>query len=106
MAKGLFRFKSQLDGDLAQIQLLVKHPMEPGHRRDKKTGSPVAPNFLTQIQVFHDEEMVFAADLSAGIASNPYLAFAFSGALEGEEILIYWQDNSGNEGVEKGVLRF
>jgi sulfur-oxidizing protein SoxZ len=80
-------------GEIVEIRLLVQHPMETGYRSDE-TGKRIARNTIRTLTCRYDGVEVFRADLSPGIAANPYLQFTTvaeaSGMLEFE-----WVDDAG-----------
>ena len=61
-------------GEVVQISALVQHPMETGYRQgpDKE---PLPRDLIRRVHARFDGELVFAAELHAAIAANPYLSF-------------------------------
>jgi sulfur-oxidizing protein SoxZ len=80
-------------GELVEIRVLIQHPMETGYRTDD-TGRRIARNTIRTVTCRYEGVEVFRADLSSGIAANPYLQFTTvaeaSGTLEFE-----WVDDAG-----------
>ena len=87
------KIRTELNGDVATVRLLVKHPMDVGGKR--KDGTVVAPHFIKEITCTHNGEVVMLGHWGAGVARNPYLSFVFTGAAEGDELVVRWLDNQG-----------
>ena len=88
------RVRAVLNGDLAEVQTLIQHPMDTGLVKDAK-GDLIPPHFIQQLTFEHDGKTVFAADWGGGISKDPYVKFAFKGARKGDELKISWVDNKG-----------
>jgi sulfur-oxidizing protein SoxZ len=77
------------------LRALIKHPMETGLRKDRKTGVQIPPHYINSVIVEANGEVVFSADLSASISENPFLLIQFDGGA-GDEVRLTWADNLGN----------
>lgn len=76
-----------------EVRLLVAHLMETGHRADA-LGQRVPRDILRRVECRLDGELVFAADLHAAIAANPYIAFPL--VVQGEGTLVVsWSGDRG-----------
>lgn len=80
-------------GEPFEVRLLVAHPMETGHRADS-LGQRVPRDIVRRIECRLDGEVVFAADLQAAIAANPYVAFPLVVAGEGT-LVVTWSGDRG-----------
>ncbi len=96
----MMKVKARVLNGMTVVKLTVAHGMEDGQRKDKATGKRVAAKFLREIRVMHVGNTVFAANLSASIAKNPFFAFSFSGGTEGDGLTIDWVENTGKSGSE------
>jgi sulfur-oxidizing protein SoxZ len=85
-----------MDGDAALIKCLMQHPMEPGTRKDTKTGQLIPAHFITEVTATVGGKSVLSAQWGGGIAANPLLAFRVKGAKAGDKVAIKWVDNKGN----------
>lgn len=94
--------KSAKRGDVIEIKTLIKHPMETGYRRDN-VGQPIPRHIIKRFVATYNGEEVFSADLTQGVAANPYLAFSTI-AVESGEIVFAWTDDLGNTHVEKAEI--
>lgn len=91
-------------GEVVELRVLISHPMETGYRRDAD-GRPLPRDLIRRFSCHCDGELVFAAELHAAIAANPYLAFPMRvgdgpGALE-----FRWEGDNGFAHRETRTLR-
>ena len=89
------RARVRLNNDIANVKVLIQHPMESGLRKDARTGMPKAAHFIKEVKCLHNGELVMQADWSGAVSKNPYLAFEFDHAHIGDEVQIQWLDNTG-----------
>ena len=89
------RIRARVQGDVAEVRALIRHPMETGLRKDKKTGNAIPAHFIQQVKCEHNGNNVMTANWSAAISTNPYLAFDIKGAKAGDKVKISWTDNDG-----------
>ncbi len=91
--------KSVKRGEVIEIKTLIKHPMETGYRRDHR-GRAIPRHIIKRFVATYNGEEVFSADLSQGVAANPYLAFS-TVAVESGEIVFAWTDDLGSTHTER-----
>ena len=85
------------------LRALIKHPMETGLRKDKKSGTNIPAHYIDELIVEANGETVFSADWSASISQNPYLFIKFTGS-SGDKVRLTWKDNTGkSDSIEKTV---
>jgi sulfur-oxidizing protein SoxZ len=89
-------------GEVIEVRLLVQHPMETGYRYDD-SGKPIARNVITQLVCRYNGQEVLRADMTQGIAANPYLQF-YTVAEASGEIEISWVDDEGVKGSERQAI--
>ncbi len=89
-------------GEVIEIRLLVQHPMETGYRYDDG-GKPIPRNVITRLTCRYNGNEVLRADLTQGIAANPYLQFHAVAEASGE-VEISWVDDEGVRGSERRHL--
>lgn len=94
------KIRAKLMGDVTEVKSLMNHPMETGTRKDSKTEEVVPAHFIQELVCTWkpkegQSKEVMTADWSGGISKNPYIAFKFKGAEEGDKIEITWKDNKG-----------
>jgi sulfur-oxidizing protein SoxZ len=89
------RMRIKLEGDVADVRVLIGHPMETGLRKDPKTGELVPLHFIKLLTATHNGRPVIEAQWSQAMARNPYLQFRVRGAKPDDEIGVAWIDNRG-----------
>ena len=70
MAKKSIKVKAKAKGDTVTVKALIKHPMETGLRKDKKTGKKIPAHFIQKLTVEHNGKNVLDADWGAAISAN------------------------------------
>ncbi|MFO1305676.1 MAG: thiosulfate oxidation carrier complex protein SoxZ [Burkholderiales bacterium] len=85
-----------------EVRLQIRHPMETGYRTDD-AGKAIPRNVVRNVTCRYDGELVFAAQLSSGIAANPYLRFFVTARASGE-LVFEWADDSGVRGSERAAV--
>jgi sulfur-oxidizing protein SoxZ len=83
-------------GEVIRIRLLIQHPMETGYRLDAD-GKKVPKNVIRLLVCRYNGVEVFRAQMSPGIAANPYLQFPTI-AVESGELEFTWVDDAGQRG--------
>jgi sulfur-oxidizing protein SoxZ len=90
------KIRATVKGDVADVRILMMHPMETGQRKDER-GNLVAPHFIQNVVVTHNGNVVFNADWSQAISRNPFLGLRVKGAKVGDNISVTWVDNRGDK---------
>jgi sulfur-oxidizing protein SoxZ len=96
MAKNTIKIKAINKGGKTEVKALIRHVMETGLRKDKKTGEKIPAHFIKEVKCEHNGNLVFTANWGVAVSKNPYLAFQFTGGAPGDEIKISWDDNTGD----------
>jgi sulfur-oxidizing protein SoxZ len=86
---------ARLQGDVAEIRVLVNHPMETGLRKDAD-GELVPAHFIQTLTATVGGKVVVEAQVGTGVSRNPFFAFKVKGAKLGDEVVITWKDNKGD----------
>lgn len=89
-------------GDVIRIAVLVQHPMETGYRLDAD-GKKVPKNVIRSLVCRYNDVEVFRAQLSPGIAANPFLEFPTI-ATESGELEFTWLDDAGERGSARQAI--
>ena len=92
------RMRITRKGDVADVKMLVFHPMETGYRKDKVSGEIVPKHFIKTLQAMHNGETVLEVQWSRSVSRNPFLHFRLRNAKAGDIVSIAWQDNFGETG--------
>jgi len=61
-------------GEIIQLKVLIRHPMETGYRRDLY-GKQIPRDILKRFECRYNGETVFAAELFPAVAADPFLTF-------------------------------
>lgn len=97
------KIRATLEGDVADVRVLMAHPMETGMRR---AGDQLVPlHFIQSITAQLNGKTVFSADISQAISRNPVFAFKVKGAKAGDKIAITWTDNKGETRTDETTVR-
>ena len=91
------KIRARMDGDAADVKVLMSHPMETGQRKNEK-GELVPLHFIQSVTATHNGKIVLDAQWSQAIARNPFLGFRVKGARPGDKIVVSWIDNTGDKG--------
>jgi len=98
------KIRATLQGDVADVRVLMAHPMETGQRKDA-AGKLVPLHFIQTITAQLNGKTVFNADVSQAVSRNPVFAFKVKGAKVGDKLSITWQDNTGDKRTDELVIR-
>ena len=103
MDKPSIKMRLQEKDGAIWLRALIKHPMETGLRKDKKTGMAIPAHYISDVVVESNGETVFSADWTASVSQNPFLFIKFYGST-GDTVKLTWKDNMGNsDSLEKTV---
>ncbi len=91
------KMRAALQGDVADVKVLMSHPMEPGTRKDAKTDKLVPAHFINQVAVSLNGKPVMEAQWGGAISKNPFLGFKVKGVKAGDKIDVKAEDNLGNK---------
>jgi sulfur-oxidizing protein SoxZ len=80
-------------GEIIHIRALLQHPMETGFRVSAD-GQTAARDLVRRVECRFDGELVFAAELHAAVAANPYLSFHLRAERSGS-LTVSWQGDRG-----------
>jgi sulfur-oxidizing protein SoxZ len=94
------KIRAKLEGDVADVRILMLHPMETGARKDSK-GDIVPPHFIQNVAVTHNGKTVLDAQWSQAISRNPFLGLRIKGAKVGDKLSVTWADNKGDKRTDE-----
>src|SRR5512134_315626 len=98
------KIRAILQGDVADVRVLMAHPMETGQRKDA-AGKIVPLHFIQTITAQLNGKTVFNADVSQAVSRNPVFAFKVQGAKSGDKLSVTWQDNKGEKRTDEVVIK-
>ena len=99
------RIRATLTGDIADIKVLMNHPMETGLRKDAKTGQLVPEHFIQEVTATLNGKTVMSVEMGAGVSKNPYLGFKIKGAKAGDKVAVSWVDNTGDKNSAEAEIK-
>jgi len=82
-----------------EVRVQIRHPMETGYRTDD-VGKSIPRNVIRSFTCRLNGDVVFSAQLSSGVAANPYLRY-FAIAQSSGEMTFEWVDDAGVRGAER-----
>ena len=97
------KIRAKLEGDVADVRILMLHPMETGARKDSK-GDIVPPHFIQNVAVMHNGKTVLDAQWSQAISRNPFLGLRIKGAKVGDKLSVTWVDNKGDKRTDEATV--
>lgn len=97
------KMRARLQGDIAEIKVLMSHPMETGRRRND-LDEIVPAHFIQLVTITLNEKPVLEAQWGTGISKNPYLTFHVRGVQVGDKIVVTWHDNKGLSSSHEGEV--
>ena len=87
--------KAKESGGMVEVKALMKHEMETGLRKDKKTGEPIPAHHISEVVCMHNGNEIFRCNMGPAISKNPYLAFTVTGPKAGDTLQLTSLDNTG-----------
>src|SRR5688572_33221835 len=97
------RIRATLQGDVADVRILMRHPMETGQRKDAK-GDIVPQHFIQDVAVTHNGKTVLDAQWSQAISRDPFLGLRIRGAKPGDKIGVTWVDTKGDKRSDEAIV--
>ena len=93
------KIRATLQGDTADVRILMRHPMETGTR---KTATSVVPlHFIQSVIVQHNGRTGLDAQWSQAISRDPFLGVRVKGAKVGDKISVTWVDNKDDKRTDE-----
>ncbi len=103
MAKIKIRAKEK--NGIVTVKSLLKHPMETGNRKDKKTGNKIPAHYITEVICAINGKTVMTAYLGPGVSKDPYMSFDVKGAKKGDTVKLSWTDNKGESASGEATVK-
>ena len=80
-------------GEVIEVRAHIAHAMETGYRTGSE-GQRLPRDLIRRVEARFDDQPVFAADLHAAVAANPYLSFPLL-ATAGGTLTVSWAGDNG-----------
>lgn len=90
---------------VAEVRVLLKHPMETGNRKDPKTGEKIPRYFIRELFCEHNGTSVMTSEWGWGISTNPFFSFRLRNAKPGDKIKVSWVDNKDKEDAVEATIK-
>ena len=97
------KIRATLKGDVAEVRVLMAHPMETGQRKDTE-GKIVPLHFIQEMAVRVNGKVALEGQISQAVSRNPVFSFRLKGAKAGDRLEITWLDNRGERGQSEAVI--
>jgi sulfur-oxidizing protein SoxZ len=98
------RIRATMAGDVADVKVLMNHPMETGTRKDAKTGQLVPAHFIQEVTATINGKPVLNAEIGPAVSKNPFLGFKVKGAKAGDKVVVSWVDNKGDKNTTEAAI--
>ena len=99
------KIKAKIKGEIAQVKVLMPHPMESGARVNADTGEKVPKHYIQEVICKHNGNVVCTSFWGTGVSKDPYMSFKFKGAKSGDALEISWKDNTGDTSVSETTFK-
>ena len=98
------RIRATMAGDVADVKVLMNHPMETGTRKDAKTGQLIPGHYITEVTATINGAAVLDAEIGPAVSKNPFLGFKVKGAKAGDKVVVNWVDNKGDKNSAEATI--
>ncbi len=98
------KIRAQMKGEIADIRVLMSHPMDTGQVKDAKTGQIIPAHFIQQVNVSVGGKVVVEGQIGAAVSRNPVFGFKVKGAKAGDKVVVSWTDNKGDKRSDETVI--
>jgi len=88
------KIRTQQQGDITEIRVLMQHPMETGQRKEED-GQNVPIHFIRNFTVSHNGKALVDGQLNTSVSKNPLFLFKARGMKAGDKLSVAWTDNKG-----------
>jgi sulfur-oxidizing protein SoxZ len=96
MARPTIKLKATLKRGMCTLKCLINHPMETGHKINRKTGEKIPPHFIQKLYIKQNNvHTLVDASIGSAISTDPYLSFKFLNINQGDTLNVSWEDNMG-----------
>ena len=97
------KIRAQLKGDVAEIRVLMSHPMETGQRKDN-AGKTIPAHFIQSLIVAVNGKTVVDGQIGTSVSRNPVFGFKVKGAKAGDKVVVSWVDNTGDKRSDEAAI--
>jgi sulfur-oxidizing protein SoxZ len=97
------KIRATVKGDIADVRVLMVHPMETGQRKDAG-GNLVPVHFIQEVQVHVNGKLALEGQISQAVSRNPVFSFRLKGVKAGDKLEIAWLDNRGERSRAEAAI--
>ncbi len=97
------KIRAQMKGDVAEIRVLMSHPMETGQRKDN-AGKTIPAHFIQSLNVAVNGKTVVDGQIGTSVSRNPVFGFKVKGAKAGDKVAVSWVDNTGDKRSDETAI--
>ena len=97
------KIRATLKGDVAEVRVLMVHPMETGQRKDTD-GKIVPLHFIQELTVRVNGKVALEGQISQAVSRNPVFSFRLKGVKAGDKLEIAWLDNRGERSQSEAAI--
>ena len=97
------RIRAKVEGDVADVRVLMSHEMETGQRKGSD-GQLVPAWFIQDVTAALNGKTVMTAQWGPAVSKNPYMQFKVKGAKAGDKITVTWKDNKGESRTDEAAI--
>lgn len=97
------KIRAKLNGDVAEIRVLMGHPMETGQRKDA-AGKTIPPHFIQTMTVEVGGKKVVDGQIGTSVSRNPVFGFKVKGVKAGDKVMVSWVDNKGDKRSDEAAV--
>ena len=97
------KIRASLKGDVAEVRILMAHPMETGQRKDA-AGNTVPAHFIESMTVEVGGKKVVDGLVGTSVSRNPVFGFKVKGAKAGDKVVVSWIDNKGDKRTDEAAI--
>ena len=101
---GRIKIRAQKKGDVTEVKVLMRHPMETGMRKDQ-AGGPIRACCVTGVAVLRGDLRCLQGCWGAAVSAYPFLGVRFAGGEAGDTVRVVWTDNQGGTGEGETTSR-
>ena len=98
------KIRAQMNGDSADIRVLMSHPMDTGQVKDAKTGQTIPAHFIQQVIVSVGGKVVVEGQIGTAVSRNPVFGFKVKGVRAGDKVVVSWTDNKGDKRSDEAAI--
>ena len=93
------KIRATLQGDVAEVRVLMAHPMETGQRPDPKDKDKKVPaHYIQKLNFSLNGKEIASTDLGPAVSKDPLIGIKLKGVKPGDKIKVTWSDNQGQSG--------